>query len=378
MSSHDRTIRRLTALQKSASTARVLNLAGTHNRLAETPEELEPPFFEYPPLNRCIIVKHRLRSNERDILFNRNVGTKVLLPMDSQDLKIGAQYFFVGQRDFDAVTQNAFGRALAAGQRDRQLLELIDELPSLDPFLLREHLRRNEFEVARAYFNISDADIERMYAYVQSEITPLVAIAFRSEPGSHAAASKLVNKILSSNAEADLAPLRSVLRLDAKEFLDGIFAWRGFLYYKWSLIGLEDRLSQVLKSIQTLMPRGPFDRESSVYISAARIRIADTASTTVQNIARMLDIYTKAYAGLTNQNDPGLFREFLLRAPQMFMSLGEQLGALQHIESDWKHRLPEGKPAAISQLEFADLLVDFEESLAFAGEDARDHSGVAA
>jgi hypothetical protein len=348
----------------------VLNLVSAHKRFAATPEALLPQFFDHPLLNRCIIVKHRLRPNERDLLANgRASGTKVLLPIDPRDLRLGAQYFFMGQRDFDQVTQDAFGNALAPGHRDRQVLDIIDELPSLDPFLLREHLRRHGFEVARAYFNISDADIDRMHAYVQAEVTPLAAMSFKAETGSAVAAAKLVQKILASNAEDELAPLRAVLRLEPKAFLDGVFAWRGFLYYKWALEGLEKRLAPVIEAIGTIYPRGPRDAESSAYIGPARERIAAKARVTVKAVARMLNVYNQAYKGLTSEGDPSGFREFLMTAPQMFVSLGEQLGALQHIESYWTHRFPRGKPALVTPQELMDFLLDFEDSMAFVEDD---------
>src|SRR5262245_3878099 len=47
--------------------------------------------------------------------------------------------------------------------RDFAVLRLLDMLPSLDPFLLREHLRNHEIEVAPCYFTISDGDQVRMH-----------------------------------------------------------------------------------------------------------------------------------------------------------------------------------------------------------------------
>ena len=364
--SNDRTIRRLSELQESASTARVLNLAGTLRRYEQEPETLTPPFFNHPLLNRCIVLKHRIRANEAEQFHapKQNV-TKVLLPIDPRDLKLGAHYFFMGQRKFEEVAHAAFGDALNPGQHDRQVLDLIDGLPSLDPFLLREHLRRNGFEPARAYFNISDADLDRMHAYVEAEITPLVAMSMQSDAGAKAQAARLVTKILSSNAVDDLGPLRGVLGLDEKEFLDGIFAWRGFLYYKWVQESLHIRTAAVTAAIELVQPRGPRDPESSAYIGPARTRIAHAIQKAIASIGLTLGIYDKAYKGLVQDGDPGGFRDFLLTAPAMFTNLGEQLGAVQHIVSYWSHRFPPGKPAIASPQELMDFLLDFEDSLSF-------------
>lgn len=361
----DRTVRRLTALQESASTARVLNLAGTH-RKASDPATLVPPFFEHPLLNRGIIVKHRVRNNEMEMFSSpKQNATKMLLPIDPNDLKLGAHYFFMGQKDFDEVTSNAFGSALLMGHHDRQIMDLIDSLPSLDPFLLREHLRRHGFEPARAYFNISDADLERMHNYVEAEITPLVAMSFKAELGSKAQAAKLVNKILSSNAPDDLGPLRGVLMLEEKQFLDGIFAWRGFLYYKWVFESVQRRTAAVTAAIELIQPRGPRDPECTAYIGPARNRICLAVQKTLGGIGDMLGVYDRAYQGLVHKGDPAGFRDFLLTAPAMFSNLGEQLGAIQHIVSYWTHRFPPGRPAIASPQELMDFLIDFEDSLSF-------------
>lgn len=362
----DRTVRRLSALQESASTTRVLNLAGTQRRYSHEPESLTPPFFEHPLLNRSIVLKHRVRANEvEQFRSTRQNVTKVLLPIDPKDLKLGAHYFFVGQRDFDEVTSSVFGDALALGKRDRKVLDLIDGLPSLDPFLLREHLRRNGFEPARAYFNISDADIDRMHKYVESEITPLVAMSFKGDLGANGHAAKLVNKLLSSNAPDDLGPLRGVLMLDEREFLDGIFAWRGFLYYKWVRESLYRRTAAVTSAIELVQPRGPRDPEASAYIGPARSRISLAVQGALDNISQTLSIYDRAYQGLTQNGEPAAFRDFLLNAPAMFTNLGEQLGAVQHIVSYWTHRFPPGRPAIASAFELMDFLLDFEDSLSF-------------
>ncbi len=86
-------------------------------------------------LNRSIILKHRLRPHEyQNFPSPRPTVTKVLIPIDGTDLRSGAHSFFIGQAGFEAMAEQAFGNDLRPGSRDRQLLDLIDNLPSLDPF----------------------------------------------------------------------------------------------------------------------------------------------------------------------------------------------------------------------------------------------------
>jgi hypothetical protein len=366
----DRSVRRLTSLQQTASTARVLNLnlAASKN----DPEMQRAPFFIHPVLNRAIIVKHRLRPNELETFDTPKANaTKIMLPIDSRDLRLGAQFFFIGQRDFDAVTDQVFGGALRPGEHDRQVLDLIDMLPSLDPFLLREHLKRHGFEPARAYFNISDGDTQRMFEFVQKEIGQLVAAAMQTEYGAQAQTAKLVAKLLSNTPDADLGPLRATLRLNDQEYLDGIFSWRGFLYYKWMMSDLMKQVGQVILDVDQLTPRGPRDPEVSAYLGPAKVRIQKSIQRCCDGVARMLASYDSAYGQLTQNSNPTAFRSFLLAAPTMFTRLGEQLGAVQHIVSFWGYRFARNAPKMINGDELMDIYLDFEDSMTFNMADAR-------
>ena len=360
----DRTVRRLTALEQSASSARVLNLSAIHRKNPADPALIEAPFFSHRLLDRSIILKHRLRPHEYSMFATpKPTATKLLIPIDNEDLRAGAHYAFVGQRDFDEVVQSMFGKDFRPGSRDRIVLDLIDSLPSLDPFLLREQLRRHDIEPARVYFGITDADIQRMFEFVRGEIASLVALS--SQEGSSAAtgAGRLVEKLLSSRPEDGFEPLKVTLKLSDKEYLDGVFAWRGFLYYKWQLEELRGVVGQVAMEIAAIAPRGPRDPDATQYLPGARQRIHNTVGQALSRVQALLDVYNKAYAGLTEGGKPMGFRDFLLTAPSMFTELCECLGGIQHIISFWRYRFPPGKARMISPAELMDVFLDFEDSL---------------
>lgn len=366
--SGDRTVRRLTALEQSASTSRVLNLLSTHRR-AEA-DVAEAPMFENRLLDRSIILKHRLRPHEYvDFDLPRATVTKLLIPIDPSDLKLGARFAFYGQRDFEAVVGAVAGCDLSRGSRDRQVLELIDSLPSLDPFLLREQLKRNGFTPARAYFNISDADVLRMHELVRNEVRALAALS-DSGDGDRIHAARLVEKLLASDTDAAFEPLKNTLKLSDREHQDGLFSWRGFLYYKWALGDLVQPMHAVSGEIARLSPRGPRDREASAYLPEARSRVRTAIGEVYSSAEDMLRAYDNAYAALTCEGRPAAFRDFLRSAPARFVALGERVGALQHVISFWRYRFPPGKPGLVSPSELMDLLLDFEDSMAFGPQDA--------
>ena len=363
----DRTVRRLTALETSASTARILNLRATHRMPNVEAEIAAAPFFQNRILDNSLILKHRLHPHEYCLFTTpKPSATKLLIPIDSSDLRLGARYVFLGQRDFEQVAEELFGADLRPGMRDREVLELLDPLPSLDPFLLREHLKRNGFSPAQPYFGLSEGDIQRMYDFVRKQVMALVNMSASGAGGGDATsphAKRLVDKLLSNSMEDSFEPLKQTLKLSDQEYLDGVFSWRGFLYYKWVLGELGSSLRDVTTEIATIRTIGAKDSVADSYMPGAKKRIRREIGRIYVSVQDMLDIYDRAYAALTRDGQPMAFRGFLLEAPEMFTSLGEQLGAIQHIISFWRYRFPKNRQPMVSSSELMDIFLDFEDGL---------------
>jgi hypothetical protein len=361
---HDRSHRSLVRLQNSAATSRVLNLHRVHQLFGQTEAHRKQPFFRHSLLNKGLVVKHRLREHEADLFGDhRTNATKLILPIDGKDLSSGGRYAFVGQRDYDAILTNLLGDNDEA-VRDRKTLEILQQLPSFDPFLMREHLRRFDMRPAGCYFDISPGDLTRMFTFLQEELRELVQLSFGDIVADRACfAATLADKILSNSAGEDMEPLRLTLRLALDEYVEGIFCWKGFLYYKWKLGELTEGGPSLVREVMSVQTVGPADPAIREYIDEARERIIRAVQANRRAVEGALAVYNKAYEGLTRAGDPLAFRRFLLQAPAMFLQLGEKLGVIDHIVSFWAYRFPPGKATAIPPQELMDIFLDFEESL---------------
>jgi hypothetical protein len=358
----DRAIRNLAHLRRSASTARVLNLLKVYNEHGRSPDWAARPIFQTPALNRALIIKHRLRRDEFDAFhIRRQVATKVVIPIDADELKTGGRFLFVDQRNFERLMHEAFG--LDAGHPDLNTLRLMDALPSLDPFLLREQLRRGGVDPAACYFSISDSDLARMLAFVEGEIRPLVTLSLGSDIETVGSTRRLAGKILASDPGDRMEALRETLNLHPDEYQEGVFCWKGFLYYKWVLTSLLGDVAAVADAVSTVRPIGKVDRTAREYLDRGRRVLHERIMATCDEVARTLRIYDDAYADLTLHGRPAAFRDFLLRAPRLFTRLGEQLGAVQHVISFWRFRFSPGS-APVSVEELIDVFMDFETGLA--------------
>jgi hypothetical protein len=358
----DRSVRSLEHLETSASTARVFNLRVVAKRKSNDPDYKARPLFKNQALNTSIIVKHRLRGNEVELFpLPRRTATKLLVPIETNDLRLGARYVFVGQRHFDQALFEAFG--LTADAQDVRTLRILDETPTLDPFLLREQLRRQGVDAANCYFELSQADTQRMFDFAQREIEPLVRMSIGDSDDAYIHAAKLAKKILANSADMALDPLRRTMQLDAAQFQEGAFCWKAFLYYKWQLADLLPRVGPVLRQMEQIKPRGPQSDETRVYLKSTREVLHKALLGACRKVKATLEIYDEAYVGLTQNSDPTGFRDFLLKAPAMFNELGERLGGIEHILSFWRFRFPGDKLPVVTPEELQDIFMDFEASL---------------
>lgn len=360
----DPAFRSLAKLQSSAATTRTLDLHSLHERLSDSEEWWERPLFDNRKLNRAFILKHRLRRNEvGQVGRKRGVATKVILPLDPTNLRIGGQYFYVRQIGYDVMLRTVLGGASGVTPRDVHVLETLDRLPGFDPFLIRERLREEGLEASPCYFQVSEPDTRRMLAFVQSELTPLVRSSFAGQTEVDHYTAILASKLLSSAVDEQLEPLRLTLRLEPDNFAEGVFCWRSFLYYKWSLAKVTDECTRVLGEIQSAQPRGVLDRGARSDMARTGEAITAAIAACVNRTRKALQAYDHAYQQLTEGGLPGPFRTFLLEAPGRFAGLGAPLGVVSDITSFWRYRFPEGGAPNVSGEDLREILLDFEASL---------------
>ena len=354
----DRAFRSLKGLEQTGSTSRVLNFAAITARHTERGGERLPPFFASGVLGGALIIKHRLRANELGI-FNRPryTATKLVIPFERTDLSLGGRALFVGQPGWTKMLGELHGQR-NADPHDVALLEVLDELPSLDPFLVREQLKRRHLQTAAAYFVLSTGDLERMHGYVRGELEELVRLACGGDRVGHET-EKLVHAILSGEEDVRLESLRGALHLDESEYGEGLFCWRGLLYYKWSLQDVLPTLEEMSGDMAAVRLVGPRSQATVDHIQALKNQVIAGVARRIGQVGQSVEEYDQAFSLLRDQVDPAGFSKFLMEAPTVFRALGEDMGVLSHAASYWRYRFPEGEPLLASPDELTDILEEY-------------------
>jgi hypothetical protein len=197
---------------------------------------------------------------------------------------------------------------------------------------------------------------------VASEINNLIRLTDVSAVGS-SYSSKLVRVLLSPVQGESIQPIGSALRLAPDDFEEGIFAWKGFLYYQWLLSTLRPQLAPFLREILTIKASGFRDREMERMLDAARRRLADRVNIVLEEVVGAIRVYEAAFNDLTRNGKPLAFSNFLKRTPEMFVLLGERMGALSHVASYWRFRFPQGVVEKVSTEELLEIVRDFDYTL---------------
>jgi hypothetical protein len=354
--------RDLSLIRASGSTARVLNLALAFERFGETEDYNDKPLFRNPRLNRALILKHVVRAHERE-LFTRptTTTTNVILPYAARELELGGISFMVNEIRFERLMKDAVGGYTSDSDlaADAELLRVLAALPSFDPFLLRERLRHMGIDPARAYFDIAEADISRMRAFVGKEIAQLVSLAFATGGVDAGGLSqRLADKLMTDETAKSLDPLRQTLRLSGEEYSEGVFAWKGFLYYKWLMDEIRPGLAEFKPRFAGLriLQASSYERRE---LAETRRDILTKMGVALARVDETLLEYGAAFAALAD-GQPSAFRNFLLKAPSLFIPIGEAVGVIRHIDSFWRFRFPQAAPPMMEVDEAIGVLHEFE------------------
>ncbi len=335
----DAGVRSLKAIVATSSSARILNLHGLAAEPPSDPAHAARPMFVHPVLNRAIIAKHNVAPGEEERIAPRRFNaTKVIFPFDPDDLNLGGQFLFVDQHDFVVALTRRLdydGRAL---ERDVAVLRILDRLPTLDPFLVREVLAKQHIEVDPSYYRLSTPDKARMLGFVEGQMQSLIQLCFGELDPADPRTQRMSKLLLADGDSADLAPLKATLQMDDDDFSEAMFAWKAFLYYRWRTQALAPALKSTLGSMSKL-GRRRYDAGVTRFVSSARTLLEGAITEAWREVGQTLKLYDRAYQGLTEDRRPERFRRFLSDGAGLFVGLGERIGRLEQVASFWAYRL---------------------------------------
>jgi len=317
---------------------RVFNCnAITRRILAEDPTIA--PFFRNKPLNNLVLIKDTIPPDTRRTAPSA-IGTKLYFPFNENDVYEGGRTIFVHDKHLEAALIESFGQGAFTKEglaEDLRVLSILDKLPSLDPFLLKDVFLNNGITVNEAYFEVGKEIWNQIETFILQRFEPVVTAAFPDAKASDEKARKLIEKIWEARDLEALKPLIDAFRLPSEEALEIFSAWKGINFYSFQYERAKPLFIDMLTWLKNLkLPVGAVSAQERDELKAALELVRTQLRSEWQKVDAILRDYQESYDKMFKQKVSSVeFVNFLKNSSKTYWELGNSLGKTGHASYCW-------------------------------------------
>ncbi|MFN5173891.1 MAG: hypothetical protein ACK5WY_06090 [Holosporaceae bacterium] len=312
--------------------------------------------FKNMTLNRAVYIKTPFINKER-LAYRRKVTgcfeTKLYLPFED-DLVRGGQAVNFSDAKFYAVlhslrpSENQFSAEEVAS--DQKRLKIIEKLPSLDPFLLKEKFRQEGIAVDDDYFSVTKDVWLDIRKFVMGKFRPLITFAYPGQEPSRDQINTLTNMLWESQENEDIEKMMQALGVSKQKIPEVLYAWKALIYYEFLYIQYNEKSKQLLKWLDNLSIQLGF---LTPMLKASRDMIQQYLTANIGSFIPILQESKHAYDELfIHKNNAQPFVTFLGDCQKHFFDMSSTLGQVIIILQIWQDFCLRGNPykASISQV----------------------------
>ena len=309
----------------------------THRVLSRNPEAAL--FFRNKALNTIVMIKDTVPEDDRRG-GAPSVGTKLYFPFNENNIYEGGRTIFSYEKGVEAaITEHCGEGALTKDSlaADMRFISILDRLPSLDPFLMKDVFLREKIVVDEAYFEVSDEAWAEIETFMLQKFEPLILAAFPDSSSSDDKARQLIDKIWEAKDLEALSPLIDAFRLPKERALDIFSAWKGIVYYSYQYVCEQTRFVELVKWVM--------ENEAPVVgVTAAETKEVQTLLKQVREQLRLewqkTDEIVRAYQSsydkmFKEKSSSADFLAFLKDSDKTYWEIGNSLGKVNHATYCW-------------------------------------------
>lgn len=297
-------------------------------------------FFRNKPMNRLVLIKDAVPETDPRSSTS-SIGTKLYFPFNENDIYEGGRTIFVHDKHLEHAFAENFGETglkpdLLAD--DTKILRVLDQLPSLDPFLMKDALRNNGFDINPAYFEVGKELWNEIETYILQSFEPLVQAAYPgSTIDSDERARVLVQKIWEGRDLDTLRPLAAAFKLPAGHELDIFAAWKGINFYAFQFDRAKPLMMEMMTWFKDLqIPAGVLSaaerKELMGNLDEAKNQLRAEWQLADNIIRDYRNSYDKLFRKKEGADD---FMAFLKRSHKAYWDIGNALGKTSHASYCW-------------------------------------------
>ncbi|MBO6561516.1 MAG: hypothetical protein JJ959_13315 [Nisaea sp.] len=327
-----------------AGSSRVFNCAALHRNVLAAGGAPGQFLFKTRDLNNAIFMKEVYPDDDMREASTNPVGTKIFFSYNQKADLEGGKSIFLNDRNLRTALQFHAGMSASEASEeaaaDLKILKIIDELPSVDPFLFRERMESEGFDPHPGYFEITEAEFGRVRDHVMRQFQPIVETAFEGVTDANRAVylKTLVNKLWDGNDMDALKPVIKAMRISEADAAETFYAWKGIIYYDYVFSRRQETWKDYANWLNS--ESRPLDSMPSMAQMSMDQQLGEWRKLYQKRwkaVHLMLSDYRNSYEILfRDHKSPEPFIKFLNTAGKRFYQLGDSMSRIDHTIEVWR------------------------------------------
>jgi len=314
-----------------------------HIAKAESSNSTPPKYmFNTQKLNRAILLKDimldRLATGTRPT--SSVISTKLFWPYDELAIDGGGESLFLADpHAIDSLVKKVGIQDISspAWKEDKRILDILETLPSFDPFLLRDRFEIEGIPLHQFYYEISEQEWLEVRGFLRTKMAPMVTMAFGGNKNNDKQLDLFVDKIWSGKDIQDLSPLIQAFRLPAEDTEKILSGWKGIAYFEKQYNDQKNRLFEFAEWLKTgAVPLDFVSKAEQNELEALRTIIRERLREVWMTSIRIFSEYNCSYDELFgNKQNPTRFIAFINDSSAHFWTLGNTMTKLYNSVDIW-------------------------------------------
>lgn len=336
-----------------------INLKEMHRRASSEGRS----FFDNKELNQSVIFKYPNFSDDaKDDLLPwdndenefaaavRPIETGIYSPTVRDRPDLGGEVIYMRMKNYADLLAENLGVAASVSKRDMDLLNVIDNTPSLDPFLLRASIEERLIPFNHGLWSISEEENEQLRKIIAAKIMPIIEVALCGG-ANNAWSSARVDDFLKAIWNPELPDAQDFVAsfgFDAIEAKKVFNAWKGVTFYELQVRRSASKSVELLKWLRSsqsvpidIMSNRMYEQQLSMFTS----RVGSDLESVLQDIRKVLSEYQGCLRAFKD-GEPESFRNFLRTCQSKYWLMGYCTSALNAVAltfHQYRQRSSEGR-----------------------------------
>ena len=262
------------------------------------------------------------------------IETGVYLPYSTEAPQDGGCAIYMRQKNYQQLLGDYVGLPAEGTpdtnnlSQDIKLLSLMDTIPSLDPFLLKECFDANGITYDSSVLRLDPREEEDIKRMISEKLSPIVQKAFDSERTTSSR-----ERLLAALWNPTMPEARNFVRafgIADSEAVAVFTAWKGVTFYQMQVRVIGPRIREVLawmKSKDSIPVDATMNKMYMPQLQMFNVKIISLINQNVADMRTILTRYENCFESFIDGN-PSELTNFLRSARQVYYVLGYCISSL--------------------------------------------------